>query len=223
MQLQFVDKTRYRKHLNIVILGFITTLLVLSLAYGTLFIKLFSDLSLPLPVTTSTAMDNSTKTIEPLTPAPTPTAESDAVVSVYDASGLKKEPTEIASQESNFKYNFLGVFLALLSCGVILNKLKRTSFFTEIYYVWQMKQVHNKIFRKLKYIKKALKNDDETAMLILTFYYQGLIQIYQLDDNTITMPTLTKDIEKLEAQISEKGVSVNIEDFEVTMVKSYSE
>jgi hypothetical protein len=220
MQLQFVDKTRYRKHLNIVILGFITTLLVLSLAYGTLFIKLFSDLSLPIAVTTSTTMNDSPQKIEPLTP--TPVAESDVVVLDYDATRLNEETTEFAAQESNFKYNFLGVFLALLSCGVILNKLKRTSFFTEIYYVWQMKQVHNKIFRKLKYIKKALKNDDETAMLILTFYYQGLIQIYQLDDNTITMPTLTKDIEKLEAQISEKGISVNIEDFELTMVKSFS-
>ena len=210
MQLKTIDKTRYRKHLNIVILGFITTLLVLSLVYGSLLIKVFSNVVLT-EQSTTTAISTPVQNAEGVNDATTTETPAD----------IKPPTINEAPENTNFKYNFLGVVLALLSCGVILNKLKTTAFFSEIYYVWQVKQVQNKIFRKLKVIKNALKNDDEKAMLVLTFYYEGLKQIYLLDDNTITMPTVYKDIEKLEAQIAAKAVDINIEDFDVEMVKSF--
>ena len=43
MQLIDIDKVRYRKHLNIVIVGFISSLLVLSLLFGTVLISLFAN------------------------------------------------------------------------------------------------------------------------------------------------------------------------------------
>ena len=45
MKLIEVDKARYKKHLNIVIVGFISSLLVLSLLFGSVLIALFSDLN----------------------------------------------------------------------------------------------------------------------------------------------------------------------------------
>jgi hypothetical protein len=43
MKLIEIDKTRYRKHLNIIIVGFIAIFTLLSLGYGQLLISLFSD------------------------------------------------------------------------------------------------------------------------------------------------------------------------------------
>ena len=43
MQLMNIDKARYRKHLNIVIVGFIATLLVLALTFGQLLILSFGE------------------------------------------------------------------------------------------------------------------------------------------------------------------------------------
>jgi len=43
MQLVNIDKTRYRKHLNIVIVGFIVTLLILALTFGQLLILSFGQ------------------------------------------------------------------------------------------------------------------------------------------------------------------------------------
>jgi len=118
MQLMNIDKPRYRKHLNIVIVGFIGTLLVLALLFGQLLILSFGQ---------------------------------EAV--------------------SNFRYNLLGVVLSLLACMAILHTLKTSAFFKEIYYVWQVKQIQNLIYRKLKKIKVAAKDLEQDALIILTFYY----------------------------------------------------
>lgn len=169
MQLINIDKTRYRKHLNIVITGFIITLLVLALVFGQLLIASFSQ------------------------------------------EGV-----------SNFRYNLLGVILSLLACAAILHQLKNTPFFTEIYYVWQIKQIQNLIYRKLKKIKAAVKNDDYDALVILIFYYQSLQQVYQLDDNTLTITKVNDELSKLQETIANKNLTINAEQFDKKLLSSYS-
>jgi hypothetical protein len=126
-----------------------------------------------------------------------------------------------AGESSNFKYNFLGVVLALLACGAILQKLKYKPFFDEIYYIWQLKQIQNTIYRRLKRIKKASLDGDENALIVLKFYYASLKQLYILDDNTITMSTLTSDISKLDILISESGKEIHVDQFTQVMLSSY--
>jgi len=169
MQLINIDKKRYRQHLNIVIVGFIITLLALSLGIGQLLIAGFGLVG-----------------------------------------------------QSNFKYNLLGVVLALLGCAAILHTIKKTIFFTEIYYVWQIKQIHNSIYRKLKKIKIAADNNEEQALIILTFYYQTLQQVYQLDDNTLTINTVKKELLKIEELIANKNLMICAEQFEIKLLTSYS-
>ena len=109
---------------------------------------------------------------------------------------------------SNFRYNFLGVLLALLVCGVILQQLKHKPFFNEIYYVWQIKQIQNIIYRRLKKIKQASVVGDANAIIILRFYYASLEQLYTLDDNTLTMSSLKKDMAKLATQFMKRVVDI---------------
>ena len=169
MQLIDIDKTRYRKHLNIVIAGFIATLLVLALIFGQLLIASFAQ-----------------------------------------------------AEVSNFKYNFLGVVLALLACAAILHTVKSSAFFTEIYYVWQLKQLQNLIYRKLKKIKAEAINEEQSALIILLFYYQGLKQVYQLDDNTLTINKVNDEITKLQETITNKNLAISADQFTKNLLHSYS-
>jgi hypothetical protein len=124
-------------------------------------------------------------------------------------------------QSSNFRYNCLGVILALLACAAILRQLKDKPFFKEIYYVWQLKQIQNTIYRRLKRIKLVSADGDENALLVLKFYYASLKQLYILDDNTITMSSLETDISKLDTLIAKHDKKINIEDFTKALLSRY--
>lgn len=189
MQLIDIDKTRYRKHLNIVIVGFISSLLVMSLLFGSILISLFSNVS----------------EVNALVQA-----SADAM-----AEGVKAEP------ETNFKYNLLGVILALLGNAAILHSIKNSEFFKEVYYVWQVKQLQNLVYRKLKKIKLAAKEGQENALIILSFYYQSQIQVYNLDDNTITLSSIEKHLQQVNDMIETSGLSIHASQFEKSLLASY--
>jgi len=186
MQLIEIDKTRYRKHLNIVIVGFISSLLVLSLVFGSILIGLFSTVG-------------------------------DISVIEVAANAM----SEAAEPETNFRYNLLGVLLALLVNAAILHSVKHSEFFKEIYYVWQIKQLQNLIYRKLTKVKSAGKAGDETALIILSFYYQCQIQVYKLDDNTITLSSIEKHLQEVNDTITNKGLDISAEQFEKSLITSY--
>jgi len=188
MQLIEIDKARYRKHLNIVIVGFIASLLILSLAFGTILINIFS------------------------------TVEVSNVEQVVNAT------TELVQGEekTNFKYNLLGVLLALFANALFLHRVKSSDFFKEVYYVWQIKQIQNLIFRKLKKIKAAAKTGEKQALIILSFYYQSQKLVYTLDDNTITITTVEKEIANIEQLINDNNVEVDATEFDKSLISTYA-
>lgn len=163
-----IDKARYRKHLNIVIVGFIATLLVLALTFAQLLIMGFGE-----------------------------------------------------EGANNFRFNLLGVILSLLACMAALHTLKASEFFKEIHYVWQIKQIQNLIYRKLKKVKKSADNLDQNALIILSFYYQSQQQVYQLDDNTLTLSKVNKEIADLEAIITENNLTISAEQFDKKLITSF--
>ena len=177
MQLTDINKILYRKRLNIVIVSFITTLLLLSLGLSSVIITFFGDL----------VIENATGEME----------------------------------VNNFRYNILGVILALLACAAVLHQLKNSLYFKEIYYVWGLKQLHNKIYRKVKKIKIAAKNDDVNALIILNFYYHSRKQVYLLDDNTLTIPELEKDIKRLDERAATLNLTISLTQFDESLLASY--
>ncbi len=121
----------------------------------------------------------------------------------------------------NFRFNLAGVLIALVFCSVILNKFKDSELFKEIYYVWQLKQIHNKIYRKLTKIKKAAKEGQIDAFIVLNFYYNSLKQVYFLDDNTLTISKLEKDLTALQAQCDEHNLTITLEQFDAKLIKTF--
>ena len=111
MTLIDINKQVYRKHLNIIIIGFIIVFMLLALIFGQGLIAIFADGQ------ASTA------------------------------------------QQSNFRYNLVGVVFALIACMVILSQLREQPFFKEVYYVWQLK--HNswvKFFSKRLFAHQVTVN-----------------------------------------------------------------
>lgn len=124
-------------------------------------------------------------------------------------------------QVNNFRFNLAGVILALLFVGGILSKARHHAFFEEVYFVWQLKQIHNLIYRKLKKIKIAAKDNDVNALIILNYYYHTLKIVYELDDNTLTIASITTEQEKLKEQASSVQLTISLEQFNRDLLKSF--
>lgn len=168
MQIEHINKKRYRKHLNKVIIAGIITLVALSLGISQSAIYLFTD-----------------------------------------------------REGTHFWLNVTGVACALIIIGSVLNKYKNHDFMTEVYYVWRLKQQINYIHRKSIKLNKAVEENDVTAMLIMTFYYKACRQLYELDDNTITLSSLTKKSNELEQKVTSLNLEVDVNNYDRSLLQPY--
>jgi uncharacterized membrane protein len=189
MQLIDINKECYRKHLNAVIVGFIISLLCMSLLFGTILISLFSTVD----------------------------ETNAAILASFQAS----QSTDKPDLATNFRYNLLGVIIALLANIAILQRLKRSHYFKEIYYVWQLKQRQNLIYRKFNNINTACNAGDKNAFTILYFYYQSQLQVYQLDDNTLTLLSVEKKLTVIKEKAEQLGYSITDRDFDKILLANY--
>ncbi len=175
MKLREIDRNIYKKNLNLVSVGLVAGLIILSLGFGTALIALFgADASL--------------------------------------ANAAASEST------GNFYLNLLGVILAAVVCGGGLWWIKDNPFLAEVYYVWRLKALHNRIYRQLKGIKNAASANNLDAFITLSFYYTSQKQVYLLDNNTLTMPKLEQDMSQLEETVTGLGLSVSPDMFEESML-----
>lgn len=92
----------------------------------------------------------------------------------------------------------------------------------EVVYVWDLKQQLNRIHRKLRKIEAAVENNDNDAMVILNFMYRGSKQLYELDDNTITMGSLVSKINALDRRVQYSGLNLSTNDYDPMMLDLFS-
>ncbi|EGQ9096949.1 DUF3087 domain-containing protein [Vibrio alginolyticus] len=131
--------------------------------------------------------------------------------------------TEVVPEQStgNFHWNLIGVVLAVATSLSLLNQIKTRPYMEEVLYVWKLKQLHNKIFRKLKSIKEAASNDDVKALTTLKFYYTTQRQVFELDNNTLTMSSVNKELEAIEQIEAAQSMSLDITGFEESWLDTY--
>jgi hypothetical protein len=168
MKLQDINKARYAKHLNVVVVAMIVSLMVLGISFGQIIIAVLSD-----------------------------------------------------GNGSNFIFNLAGVALAGAICLKVIHSARHHDFMTEVYYVWQLKQGLNGIYRKLAKIKQARDEDNINAFIILKFYYAASEQLLILDDNTITMDSLKKDQDQLQGLIDSKNLQIQTDDYNQELLKAF--
>ena len=131
--------------------------------------------------------------------------------------------TEVVPEQStgNFHWNLIGVVLAVATSLSLLNHIKTRPYMEEVLYVWKLKQLHNKIFRKLKSIKAAASNDDVKALTTLKFYYKTQQQVFELDNNTLTMSSVNKELEAIEQIEAAQSLDLDITSFKESWVDTY--
>ena len=121
----------------------------------------------------------------------------------------------------NFHLNVLGVILSVALNAFIASRVKGHNYFKEALYVWNLKQIHNKIYRKLKRIQPKAEQGDREALSILYFYYTTQKQVYDLDNNTLTIKTVQKSLDNI-VELSEKwSIELDIETFSKDLVAKF--
>ncbi|MCF2908581.1 DUF3087 domain-containing protein [Pseudoalteromonas sp. DL2-H2.2] len=168
MQLLEIDKTRYRKHLNIVIAACIAALVIGSLGIARVLIVAFPD-----------------------------------------------------PDGSHFHWNLIGVVLTCVMIAAVLKRVQYHPFMYEVNYVWQLKQALNKVTRKMAKVKKAAQQGDVDAMLAMQFSYSGSRQLWQLDDNTLTMEELGIWQAELDALTKQYQVTLDITRYDASLLDKF--
>ena len=91
----------------------------------------------------------------------------------------------------------------------------------EVNYVRSLKAEMNRIYRNSKKINATLEENNQTAIIITYFNLQASKQVYQLDNNTLTMDELNEKIRVLDAQIESLGLVVSTDDYRPELVKQF--
>lgn len=114
---------------------------------------------------------------------------------------------------SNFWLNAAAVATAAALLGLLVSFIKDRPELTEVMYVWRLKQELNRIYRSSKKLEKALEANQHEALVIKYFQLHGSKHLYQLEDNTLTLSDLYKQIEAFEQRLADLGKEIRIDDY----------
>ena len=115
--------------------------------------------------------------------------------------------------ESHFILNLAGVVVAGLLALYAVYRFRDHPFMDEVVYVWNLKKQLNLINRKQHKIEPLIENNNVDAMVIMNYMYQGSKQLYELDDNTITLGDLAIKSRHLNTKLEEKELKVTTDDY----------
>lgn len=121
--------------------------------------------------------------------------------------------------ESSLFLNAMGVATAVAIVTLVLFRLRDTEYFTEVNYVWKLKQELNRIYRAQKKLDAALAEDRRDALVIKLYSLEGSRQVYDLDDNTLTMSELVKELDDLRDRLTDAGLSLTPDDYHPQMIE----
>lgn len=123
--------------------------------------------------------------------------------------------------ESHFWLNLAGVVVGAAVVALTLIKLRQHPYLREVVYVWDLKQQLNRIYRKQRQIEPLVEKNDPDAIATMYFFYRGSQQLYELDDNTITMDTIGLQLRALERRIEELGINITTDSFRESMLERF--
>jgi hypothetical protein len=122
---------------------------------------------------------------------------------------------------SHFHWNLLGVVITCMAIGFLLNRYRQHNFMIEVVYVWKLKQALNKITRKMRKLNIAALEGDAAALLAMQYSYAGSRQLWQLDDNTLTMDELAVKQAELDGLAKRFNVTLNADDYSECILDAF--
>ncbi len=124
-------------------------------------------------------------------------------------------------EESHFVHNLSGVVIGAFVVFYTLGKLRNHPFLKEVVYVWDLKQNLNKIYRKQRKIEAAVENGNKNAMIVMNFQYRGSKQLYELDDNLVTMTELLEKIRVHDERLNAAGIGESTDLYRPSMLDEF--
>ena len=118
-----------------------------------------------------------------------------------------------SADESHFILNLVGVVVAALIALYAVYHYRNNPFMDEVVYVWKLKKQLNLIYRKQHKIEPLIEDNNVDAMVIMNYMYQGSKQLYELDDNTITLGDLAVKARHLHTKLEEKELKLTSDDY----------
>ena len=115
--------------------------------------------------------------------------------------------------ESHFILNLVGVVVAVLLVLYAAYRFRDHPFMDEVVYVWNLKKQLNLIYRKQHKIEPLIEESNVDAMVIMNYMYQGSKQLYELDDNTLTISDLAIKSRHLNTKLEEKELKLTTDDY----------
>ena len=113
----------------------------------------------------------------------------------------------------NFWWNLVGVLTGLAVMSGVFSRLVKKPFMAEINYVRNLKQEMNRIYRNSKKLQEAVAKNNEKALIISYFNLQASKQVYELDNNTLTMDELNEKIRLLDEKLVELKLDLDESDY----------
>jgi DNA repair ATPase RecN len=87
--------------------------------------------------------------------------------------------------------------------------------------VWNLKKQLNRIYRKQHRIEPLIEDHNVDAMVIMNYMYRGSKQLYELDDNTITLDDLALKSRHLETKLEEKSLKLTTDDYSSALLGQF--
>lgn len=113
----------------------------------------------------------------------------------------------------NFWWNLSGVAVGAAIVASIFKLMVNKPFMAEINYVRKLKRELNRIYRSSGKLNPAIEANNETALTISYFNLQASKQVYQLDNNTLTLDDLNENIRALDEKLETLGLNISVEDY----------
>jgi len=123
--------------------------------------------------------------------------------------------------ESHFTLNLAGFVVAVMIVAYTLYHFKDHPFMDEVVYVWNLKNQLNLIYRIQHKIEPLIEGNNVDAMVVMNYMYQGSRQLYELDDNTITLEDLAIKARHLNTKLEEKGLKLNTDDYDSALLGQF--
>ena len=122
---------------------------------------------------------------------------------------------------SHFNWNLTGVVITSVTIAWLLNKYRYHGFMTEVAYVWDLKQVLNKINRRMLKLKAAGHDGNFDALNAIHYSYAGSRLLWQLDDNTLVMDELIIQQTEIDNLAKKYNLTLDVDNFDKRALKQF--
>ena len=87
--------------------------------------------------------------------------------------------------------------------------------------MWNLKHQLNRIYRKKRKIEPQIDENNFDAMVIMNYFYQGSKQLYELDDNTITLDDLAIKLSHLNDRLEQTGLKLTTDEYDPSILDRF--